>query len=288
MGDGDIILLENLRFHKEEEKNDAEFAKKLASLADIYVNDAFGTAHRAHASTAGIAEYLPAVAGFLMEKEITIMGKALENPERPFVAILGGAKVADKIGVIRNLLSKVDSLLIGGGMAYTFIKAQGFEIGKSLLEADKIELAKELMQEADERKVKFLLPMDTVISNSLNADSEYKNVNIEEMPSDMIGVDIGPKTVELFTKEIIQAKNVVWNGPMGVFEIEPLAYGTRKIAEAMSKCSGTTIVGGGDSVAAIEQMGFQYRMTHISTGGGASLEFLAGKELPGISVLQDK
>ncbi|MDI6601111.1 MAG: phosphoglycerate kinase [Thermoanaerobacteraceae bacterium] len=288
LNDGEVMLLENLRFHKEEEKNDPQFAKELASLAEVYVNDAFGTAHRAHASTAGIASYLPAVAGFLMEKEITTMGQALENPERPFVAILGGAKVSDKIGVIKNLITKVDTLLIGGGMAYTFIKAQGFEIGKSLLEADKIELAEELIKEADERKVKFLLPLDTVISSELSANAEYRTVDIEEMPADMIGVDIGPKTIELFAKEIKNARTVVWNGPMGVFEIEPFAYGTRKIAEAMSECNGTTIIGGGDSVAAIEQMGFEDRMTHISTGGGASLEFLEGKELPGISVLQDK
>lgn len=286
--DGEVLLLENLRFHKEEEKNDSGFAKELASLAEIYVNDAFGTAHRAHASTAGIAAYLPAVAGLLMEKEISVMGQALENPERPFVAILGGAKVSDKIGVIRNLIKKVDSLLIGGGMAYTFIKAQGFEVGKSLLEADKIDLAKELLQEADERNVKFLLPLDTVIAKELSADTKYETVNIEEMPKDMIGVDIGPKTVELFSKEIVNAKTAIWNGPMGVFEIEPFATGTRRIAEAMAECRGTTIIGGGDSVAAIEQMGFSDRMTHISTGGGASLEFLEGKELPGVSVLMDK
>ncbi len=288
MNDGDILLLENLRFHKEEEENDAHFAKKLASLADIYVNDAFGTAHRAHASTYGIAKFLPGVAGFLMEKEITTMGNAIENPDRPFVAILGGAKVSDKIGVVENLINKVDCLLIGGGMAYTFIKAQGYEIGKSLLETDKIKLARELMQQADAKKVKLILPVDTVAADRLSDDAEHEVLNIEEMPADKMGLDIGPKTAELFSKEIKKAKTVVWNGPMGVFEMEPFATGTRKIAQAMSECKGKTIVGGGDSVAAIEQMGFRDSMTHISTGGGASLEFLEGKELPGISALQNK
>lgn len=288
MNDGDILLLENLRFHKEEEENDAHFAKKLASLADIYVNDAFGTAHRAHASTSGIAKFLPGVAGFLMEKEITTMGNAIENPDRPFVAILGGAKVSDKIGVVENLINKVDCLLIGGGMAYTFIKAQGYEIGKSLLETDKIKLARELMQQANAKKVKLILPVDTVAADRLSEDAEHEVLNIEEMPADKMGLDIGPKTAELFSKEIKKAKTVVWNGPMGVFEMEPFATGTRKIAQAMSECKGKTIVGGGDSVAAIEQMGFRDSMTHISTGGGASLEFLEGKELPGISALQNK
>ncbi len=288
MNDGDILLLENLRFHKEEEENDAHFAKKLASLADIYVNDAFGTAHRAHASTYGIAKFLPGVAGFLMEKEITTMGNAIENPDRPFVAILGGAKVSDKIGVVENLINKVDCLLIGGGMAYTFIKAQGYEIGKSLLETDKIKLARELMQQANAKKVKLILPVDTVAADRLSDDAEHEVLNIEEMPADKMGLDIGPKTAELFSKEIKKAKTVVWNGPMGVFEMEPFATGTRKIAQAMSECKGKTIVGGGDSVAAIEQMGFRDSMTHISTGGGASLEFLEGKELPGISALQNK
>jgi phosphoglycerate kinase len=288
MNDGDILLLENLRFHKEEEENDAHFAKKLASLADIYVNDAFGTAHRAHASTYGIAKFLPGVAGFLMEKEITTMGNAIENPDRPFVAILGGAKVSDKIGVVENLINKVDCLLIGGGMAYTFIKAQGYEIGKSLLETDKIKLARELMQQANAKKVKLILPVDTVAADRLSDNAEHEVLNIEEMPADKMGLDIGPKTAELFSKEIKKAKTVVWNGPMGVFEMEPFATGTRKIAQAMSECKGKTIVGGGDSVAAIEQMGFRDSMTHISTGGGASLEFLEGKELPGISALQNK
>ncbi len=288
MNDGDILLLENLRFHKEEEENDAHFAKKLASLADIYVNDAFGTAHRAHASTSGIAKFLPGVAGFLMEKEITTMGNAIENPDRPFAAILGGAKVSDKIGVVENLINKVDCLLIGGGMAYTFIKAQGYEIGKSLLETNKIKLARELMQQANAKKVKLILPVDTVAADRLSDDAEHEVLNIEEMPADKMGLDIGPKTAELFSKEIKKAKTVVWNGPMGVFEMEPFATGTRKIAQAMSECKGKTIVGGGDSVAAIEQMGFRDSMTHISTGGGASLEFLEGKELPGISALQNK
>ncbi len=288
MNDGDILLLENLRFHKEEEENDAHFAKELASLADIYVNDAFGTAHRAHASTSGIAKFLPGVAGFLMEKEITTMGNAIENPDRPFVAILGGAKVSDKIGVVENLINKVDCLLIGGGMGYTFIKAQGYEIGKSLLETDKIKLARELMRQADAKKVKLILPVDTVAADRLSEDAEHEVLNIEKIPADKMGLDIGPKTAELFSKEIKKAKTVVWNGPMGVFEMEPFATGTRKIAQAMSECKGKTIVGGGDSVAAIEQMGFRDSMTHISTGGGASLEFLEGKELPGISALQNK
>lgn len=286
--DGDILLLENVRFVKSETKNDLEFAKKLASLGDIFVNDAFGTAHRAHSSTAGVAEYLPAVAGFLIEKEIAIMGKALENPDRPFVAILGGAKVSDKIGVINNLLDKVDKLIIGGGMAYTFFKAKGYEIGTSLLEADKVEYAKEMIEKAKVKGVKLLLPIDTTCAKEFKADAESIIVSSDSIPSDMMGLDIGSKTVELFTNEIKDAKTVIWNGPLGVFEFPKFAIGTKSIAEALSKVQGTTIIGGGDSAAAVEQLGYAEKMTHISTGGGASLEFLEGLELPGIAVLNDK
>nr|WP_209454692.1 phosphoglycerate kinase [Thermoanaerobacterium butyriciformans] len=286
--DGEVLLLENVRFHAEEEKNDPDFSKELASLADIYVNDAFGTAHRAHASTTGVASYLPAVSGFLIEKELNFMGGALENPERPFVAILGGAKVSDKIGVITNLLDKVDSLLIGGGMAYTFIKAEGHEIGKSLLEEDKLELAKDLIEKARQKGVKLLLPVDTVVCEELKPGVPYEVVDIDKMPNDKIGVDIGPKTVEEFSKVIKGAKTVVWNGPMGVFEIKEFAKGTEAIARAMSECDGTTIIGGGDSAAAVEQLGYADKVSHISTGGGASLEFLEGKVLPGIAALNDK
>ncbi|AFK87483.1 MULTISPECIES: phosphoglycerate kinase [Thermoanaerobacterium] len=286
--DGEVLLLENVRFHAEEEKNDPDFSKELASLADVFVNDAFGTAHRAHASTTGVASYLPAVSGFLIEKELNFMGGALENPERPFVAILGGAKVSDKIGVITNLLDKVDSLLIGGGMAYTFIKAEGYEIGKSLLEEDKLELAKDLIEKAKQKGVKLLLPVDTVVSAELKSGVPYEVVDIDKMPNDKIGVDIGPKTIEEFSKVIKDAKTVVWNGPMGVFEIREFAKGTEAIAKAMSECSGTTIIGGGDSAAAVEQLGYADKVSHISTGGGASLEFLEGKVLPGIAALNDK
>lgn len=286
--DGEVLLLENVRFHAEEEKNDPDFSKELASLADVFVNDAFGTAHRAHASTTGVASYLPAVSGFLIEKELNFMGGALENPERPFVAILGGAKVSDKIGVITNLLDKVDSLLIGGGMAYTFIKAEGYEIGKSLLEEDKLELAKNLIEKAKQKGVKLLLPVDTVVSAELKSGVPYEVVDIDKMPNDKIGVDIGPKTIEEFSKVIKDAKTVVWNGPMGVFEIREFAKGTEAIAKAMSECSGTTIIGGGDSAAAVEQLGYADKVSHISTGGGASLEFLEGKVLPGIAALNDK
>lgn len=286
--DGEVLLLENVRFHAEEEKNDPDFSKELASLADVFVNDAFGTAHRAHASTTGVASYLPAVSGFLIEKELNFMGGALENPERPFVAILGGAKVSDKIGVITNLLDKVDSLLIGGGMAYTFIKAEGHEIGKSLLEEDKLGLAKDLIEKAKQKGVKLLLPVDTVVSAELKSGVPYEVVDIDKMPNDKIGVDIGPKTIEEFSKVIKGAKTVVWNGPMGVFEIREFAKGTEAIAKAMSECSGTTIIGGGDSAAAVEQLGYADKVSHISTGGGASLEFLEGKVLPGIAALNDK
>ena len=285
---GDIVLLENLRFHAEEEKNDADFAKKLAAYADIYVNDAFGTAHRAHASTAGVAEYLPAVAGFLIGKELDIMGKALENPERPFVAILGGKKVSDKIGVINNLLEKVDTLIIGGAMAFTFYKAMGLEIGKSLLEEEKVELAKSLMEKAQAKGVKLLLPVDTIVADKFGEDANIKNVPRDQIPADWEGLDIGEKSRELFAEAIKGAKTVIWNGPMGVFEIEKFAGGTKAVAAALAQCQGTTIIGGGDSAAAVEQLGYANKMTHISTGGGASLEFLEGLELPGVAALNDK
>ena len=286
--DGEILLLENLRFHKEEEKNDPEFAKKLASLAEIYVSDAFGTVHRAHASTAGVAAYLPAVAGFLIGKELSIMGGALENPERPFVAILGGAKVADKIGVITNLLNKCDTLLIGGGMAYTFFKAMGYEIGDSLLDAESIDLAKQLMETAKEKGVKLLLPVDTVVAKAFAADAEHMTVAANAIPAGWQGLDIGEKTRELFAAEIKNAKTVIWNGPMGVFEFPEFAKGTEAVAKACAECGGTTIIGGGDSASAVKKLGYADKMTHISTGGGASLELLEGKVLPGVAALNDK
>ncbi len=286
--DGEILLLENLRFHKEEEKNDPEFAKKLASLAEIYVSDAFGTVHRAHASTAGVAAYLPAVAGFLIGKELSIMGGALENPERPFVAILGGAKVADKIGVITNLLNKCDTLLIGGGMAYTFFKAMGYEIGDSLLDAESIDLAKQLMETAKEKGVKLLLPVDTVVAKAFAADAEHMTVAANAIPAGWQGLDIGEKTRKLFAAEIKNAKTVIWNGPMGVFEFPEFAKGTEAVAKACAECGGTTIIGGGDSASAVKKLGYADKMTHISTGGGASLEFLEGKVLPGVAALNDK
>ena len=286
--DGEILLLENLRFHKEEEKNDPEFAKKLASLAEIYVSDAFGTVHRAHASTAGVAAYLPAVAGFLIGKELSIMGGALENPERPFVAILGGAKVADKIGVITNLLNKCDTLLIGGGMAYTFFKAMGYEIGDSLLDAESIDLAKQLMETAKEKGVKLLLPVDTVVAKAFAADAEHMTVASNAIPAGWQGLDIGEKTRKLFAAEIKNAKTVIWNGPMGVFEFPEFAKGTEAVAKACAECGGTTIIGGGDSASAVKKLGYADKMTHISTGGGASLEFLEGKVLPGVAALNDK
>ena len=286
--DGEILLLENLRFHKEEEKNDPEFAKKLASLAEIYVNDAFGTVHRAHASTAGVAAYLPAVAGFLIGKELSIMGGALESPERPFVAILGGAKVADKIGVITNLLNKCDTLLIGGGMAYTFFKAMGYEIGDSLLDAESIDLAKQLMETAKQKGVKLLLPVDTVVAKAFAADAEHMTVAANAIPAGWQGLDIGEKTRELFAAEIKNAKTVIWNGPMGVFEFPEFAKGTEAVAKACAECGGTTIIGGGDSASAVKKLGYADKMTHTSTGGGASLEFLEGKVLPGVAALNDK
>ena len=288
MKEGEIVLLENTRFHKEEEKNDPAFAKALADLADIFVSDAFGTVHRAHASTAGVAAYIPAVAGYLIGKELGIMGEALDNPVRPFVAILGGAKVADKIGVIKNLLTKCDSLIIGGGMAYTFFKAKGYEIGNSLLDAESIDLAKDLMKEAEERGVNLLLPVDTVVAKEFAADAEHKTVASNEIPEGWQGLDIGEKTIELFRKTILEAKTVVWNGPMGVFEFPAFAVGTKAIAQACADCNGTTIVGGGDSASAVKKLGYADKITHISTGGGASLEFLEGKVLPGVAVLNDK
>ena len=291
MKDGDVILLENVRFHKEEEKNDPQFSKELASLAEIYVNDAFGTAHRAHASTAGVADYLPAVCGYLIQKEIDIMGKALANPQRPFVAILGGAKVSDKIGVIENLITKVDTLIIGGGMAYTFLKAKGYEIGTSLCDEEKLALARELMAKAEAKGVKMLLPVDTVVSSSfpepINGEIEVDTVCSTSISKDKMGLDIGEKSRELFADAVKCAKTIVWNGPMGVFENTTLAQGTIAIAKALSETDAVTIIGGGDSAAAVEQLGFADKMTHISTGGGASLEFLEGKILPGIDCLLD-
>lgn len=285
---GEILMLENVRFHKEETKNDPAFAKELASMADIYVNDAFGTAHRAHASTAGLADYLPAVSGFLIKKELDIMGKALEDPERPFVAILGGAKVSDKIGVIESLLEKVDTLIIGGSMAYTFFVAKGYAIGTSKFEADKVDLAASLLAKAEEKGVNLLLPVDNVVGREFDANTESQVVDSDKIPDGWMGLDIGPRSVELFSEAIRGARTVVWNGPVGVFEMEKFAVGTRKIAEALAASSAVTIVGGGDSAAAVEQMGFSDKITHISTGGGASLEFLEGIELPGIAVLNEK
>ena len=288
MENGDVILLENVRFHKEEEKNDPEFAKKLASFAEIYVNDAFGTAHRAHASTAGVADYLPAVSGFLIEKELEFLGSSLENPERPFIAILGGAKVSDKIGVIENLLEKVNTLLIGGGMAYTFYKAQGHGIGTSICEEDKLDLAKEILEKAKQKGVKLLLPVDNHVSSEYSNDGESKFVESTEIPEGFMGLDIGPKTIESFKEVIKTAKTILWNGPLGVSEFERFAEGTKQIARALAESNAVTIIGGGDSAAAIEKMGLADKMTHISTGGGASLEFLEGKVLPGIACLDDK
>jgi phosphoglycerate kinase len=285
MKPGDVVLLENLRFYAEEEANDASFAKKLASLADVYVNDAFGTAHRAHASTEGVTHYLPGVAGFLMERELNFLGKALANPTRPFVAILGGAKVSDKIGVIENLLPKVDQLIVGGGMANTFLKAQGYEVGASLLEADKVDLAKDLLKRAG---AKLLLPVDVVVADDFRADAKHQTVAVDKVPAGWRILDVGPKSVEAFGAVLKKAKTVVWNGPMGVFEFPAFAAGTVAIAKALASTSATTIIGGGDSAAAVEQAGLADKMTHISTGGGASLEFLEGKVLPGVAALQDK
>ena len=286
--DGDVMILENIRFHAEETKNDPEFAKELASMADIYVNDAFGTAHRAHASTEGVSHYLPAVCGYLIQKEITVMGGALQDPKRPFVAILGGAKVSDKIGVIDNLISKVDTLIIGGGMAYTFLKSMGHPIGTSICEEDKLELAKETMENAKKNGVKFLLPVDTKVGKEYAPDTESKIVPSTEIPEDWMGLDIGTETIKLFSDAIKDAGTVVWNGPMGVSEWENFAAGTIGVAKAVAESGAISIIGGGDSAAAVEKLGFADKMTHISTGGGASLEFLEGLELPGIACLNEK
>jgi len=293
MKDGDVILLENVRFHKEEEKNDPEFAKQLASLADLYVNDAFGTAHRAHASTEGVSHYLsPCVAGYLIGKELSVMGGALEHAEKPFVAILGGAKVADKISVIENLIEKVDTLIIGGGMAYTFLKAKGYGVGKSLLDESRIDYCKEMMAKAEAKGVEILLPCDTVcikeFPSPIDAPVDTLIVDADQIPDDMEGCDIGPKTCEIFAETVKEAKTVIWNGPMGVFENPTLAKGTLAVAQALADSDAVTIVGGGDSAAAITQMGFADKVTHVSTGGGASMEFLEGKVLPGVACLDDK
>ena len=290
--EGDVMLLENTRYIKGETKNDPELSKALASMADIFVNDAFGTAHRAHSSTAGVADYLPAVSGYLVQKEVSIMGKALANPERPFVAILGGAKVSDKLNVINNLLEKVDTLIIGGGMAYTFLAAKGYSVGTSLLDAEKIDYCKEMMAKAEAKGVKLLLPIDTVVAASfpdpIDGEVAVETVPSDAIPADKMGLDIGEKTRELFAEAAKSAKTVVWNGPMGVFENPTLAKGTIAVAQALADSSAITIVGGGDSAAACEQLGFADKITHISTGGGASLEFLEGLELPGIACLEDK
>ena len=286
--EGQVMLLENVRFHKEETDNDPEFAKELASMAELFVNDAFGTAHRAHASTEGVSHYLPSVSGFLIEKELKFLGDSLNNPERPFVAILGGAKVSDKIGVIDSLLEKVDTLMIGGGMAYTFFKAQGYGVGNSLCEPDKCELALSLMEKAKNKGVKLILPVDTKIGKEFKPDTESKTVAWNEIPDEWEGFDIGEKTIEMFKEELKTAKTVIWNGPLGLFEFEQFAIGTNSIAHALADLEATTIIGGGDSAAAVEKAGLAEKMTHISTGGGASLEFLEGKKLPGIECLQDR
>ncbi|UOY91054.1 phosphoglycerate kinase [Ectobacillus sp. JY-23] len=289
MNEGDVLVLENVRFYPGEEKNDPALAKEFAALADLYVNDAFGAAHRAHASTAGIAEYIPAVSGLLMEKEIEVLGKALSNPERPFTAIIGGAKVKDKIGVIRNLLDKVDNLIIGGGLAYTFVKAQGYEIGKSLCEDDKLDLAKEFMQMAKEKGVNFYMPVDVVVGDDFSENANTQEVGVDAIPSDWEGMDIGPKTREIYADVIRNSKLVIWNGPMGVFEMDKFANGTKAVAEALAESTDTySVIGGGDSAAAVEKFGLADKMSHISTGGGASLEFMEGKELPGVVRLNDK
>lgn len=285
---GEIMLLENLRFDPREEKNDPAFAGELASMAELYVSDAFGTVHRAHASTAGVAAYLPAVSGFLIGRELEVMGKALADPERPFVAILGGAKVSDKIGVIDNLLDKADVIIIGGGMAYTFIKAMGYGVGASLLEEDKVAYAAEMMKKASARGVMLVLPVDTVAADRFAADAQAKTVDVKEIPDGWMGLDIGPESVRLFAAAIRSAGTIVWNGPMGVFEFDRFAEGTRAVAKAVAESGAVSIVGGGDSAAALEQLGYADRITHISTGGGASLEFLEGKELPGVACLLDK
>lgn len=287
--EGDILLLENVRFHPGEEKNDPELARSFANLADLYVNDAFGTAHRAHVSTEGVAKFLPSAAGFLMEKELEVLGNALSNPQRPFTAIIGGAKVKDKIGVIDNLLEKVDHLVIGGGLAFTFVKAQGHEIGDSLLEEDKIELAQSFMEKAKEKGVQFLLPIDAVVADSFSENAHIQIVDIEHIPAGWQALDIGPKTAKLYSDVIKKSKLVIWNGPMGVFEMEPFAQGTKEVAKALAEADNTySIIGGGDSARAVEHFGLSEKMDHISTGGGASLEFMEGKHLPGIAALDDR
>ena len=286
--EGEVLLLENVRFHAEETKNDPDFAKKLASLAEIYVNDAFGSAHRAHASTTGVADYLPAVCGFLIQKELEYIGGALESPKRPLVAILGGAKVSDKIGVITNLMEKVDTLIVGGGMAYTFFAALGHTVGTSLLEADKIDLAKEMMEKAEAKGVKFLIPIDNIVGKEYKEDTEYMIVDSDDIPDGWMGLDIGPKSTELFASAVKDAGTVIWNGPMGVSEWAHFANGTIGVATAIAESNAISIIGGGDSAAAIQKLGFADKMSHISTGGGASLEFLEGKELPGVAALNNK
>ena len=288
VSDGDIVLIENVRFEPGEEKNDPELAQSFADMADFYVNDAFGAAHRAHASTVGVAEKLPAAAGYLMQKEIDVLGKALENPERPFTAIIGGAKVKDKINVIDHLLDKVDNLIVGGGLAYTFIKAQGHEIGKSLLEEDKIDLAKEFMKKAEEKGVNFVLPVDAVVADDFSETANTKIVAIDQIPADWEALDIGPETRERYGQLVDDSKLIIWNGPMGVFEMNAFAGGTKAVAEALAKTEGYSIIGGGDSAAAVEKFGFAEEMDHVSTGGGASLEFMEGKVLPGVQALDDK
>ncbi|MBE1554868.1 phosphoglycerate kinase [Filibacter limicola] len=288
MENGDIVLLENVRFHAGEEKNDPELAKEFAALADLFINDAFGAAHRAHASTAGIAAYIPAVSGLLLEKELDVLGKALTEPERPFTAIIGGAKVKDKIGVIDHLLDKVDNLLIGGGLSYTFSKAQGYETGNSLVEEDKIELAKSFITKAKEKGVNLYLPVDAIVADEFSKDAKTKTVSINSIPKGWMGLDIGPETAELYANVIKNSKLIIWNGPMGVFEMESFAAGTKRVAEAMAETQAYTVIGGGDSAAAVEKFGVGDKMDHISTGGGASLEFMEGKDLPGVTALKDK
>ncbi len=288
MKEGEVVLLENVRFDKREEQNDPEFSKQLASLAQVFVNDAFGTAHRAHSSTTGVASYLPAVSGFLIEKELNFLGEALNHPKRPFVAILGGKKVSDKIGVINSLLDKVDTLMIGGAMAYTFFKAMGYNVGNSICELDKLDLARELMEKAKQKGVKFLIPVDTKIGKEFKKDTESRVVSYKEIPDGWEGFDIGTETIKLYQEELKKAKTVLWNGPVGLFEFDQFALGTNEIAKTLAGINATTVIGGGDSAAAIEKIGLSDKMTHISTGGGASLEFIEGKTLPGIDCLQDK
>jgi phosphoglycerate kinase len=288
LGPGEVLLLENLRFHREEEANDPDFARALASLADIYANDAFGTAHRAHASTAGVAAYLPAVAGFLMEKELTFFGKALASPDRPFAAVIGGAKISTKMGVLENLLEKVDRLLIGGGMACTFLKAEGFEVGQSLLEEGHVETARQIMERASQRGLTLLLPSDVIVGDRFEADARRQQVSAKEIPPDWQTMDIGEKTAEAFVQALRDCKTVLWNGPMGVIEFEPFSQGSHRLAEAIAGLDATTIVGGGETVAVVERLGLQDKFSHVSTGGGAALEFLEGRELPGVAALEDK